>query len=119
MEVVYVDQYEELFGVQPVCDVLAERDAPIVPSIYCAVRIRPPSARSRRDEYLTEEIGRIHADDYGVYGVRKVLAALVREEITVGPLHGRTAHAPGRSARGDPGQEPVNAPPRSRDRPAR
>ncbi|WP_405753201.1 MULTISPECIES: transposase [unclassified Streptomyces] len=34
-------------------------------------------------------------------------------------MHGRTPHAPGRAARGDPGQEPAHHPPRSRDRPAR
>ncbi|MFC8012687.1 IS6 family transposase [Streptomyces cinereoruber] len=34
-------------------------------------------------------------------------------------MHGRAPHARGRSARGDPGQEPAHHPPRTRDRPAR
>jgi len=83
MKVAYIDQYKELFGVQPICDVLAETDAPIAPSTYYAARSRPLSARSRRDEHLTGQIQRIHTDNYGVYGARKVHAALVREDFTV------------------------------------
>ncbi|MFD6529666.1 IS3 family transposase [Streptomyces sp. NPDC060184] len=83
MKVAYIDQYKEQFGVQPICDILAETDAPIAPSTYYAVHTRPPSARSLRDEQLTEEIRRIHADNYGVYGARKIHAALVREGVEV------------------------------------
>ncbi|MFF0630580.1 hypothetical protein [Streptomyces sp. NPDC004296] len=54
MKVAYIDQYKETFGVQPICDVLAETDAPIAPSTYYAAHNRPPSARSLRDEHLTE-----------------------------------------------------------------
>ncbi|MFE3519921.1 IS3 family transposase, partial [Streptomyces sp. NPDC059166] len=79
MKVAYIDQYKETFGVQPICDVLAETDAPIAPSTYYAAHSRSPSARSLRDAELTEEIRRIHADNYRVYGARKVHAALVRE----------------------------------------
>ena len=79
----YIDQYKNQFGVQPICDVLAETDAPIAPSTYYAALSRPPSARSRRDEELTEEIRRIHTDNYAVYGARKVHAALVRQGTTV------------------------------------
>ncbi|MFB7329668.1 IS3 family transposase [Streptomyces sp. NPDC056190] len=83
MKVAYIDQYKETFGVQPICDVLAETDAPIAPSTYYAARTRPPSARSLRDEELTWEIRRIHDANYGVYGARKVHAALVREGFEV------------------------------------
>jgi putative transposase len=83
MKVAYIDQYKETFGVQPICDVLAETDAPIAPSTYYAARSRPPSARSLRDEELTEEIRRIHTDNYGVYGARKVHAALRRARVEV------------------------------------
>jgi putative transposase len=83
MKVAYIDQYKNQFGVQPICDVLAETDAPIAPGTYYAALGRPPSARGRRDEELTEEIRRIHTDNYAVYGARKVHAALVREGATV------------------------------------
>ncbi|MGW1710521.1 IS3 family transposase [Streptomyces sp. NPDC002206] len=79
MKVAYIDQYKETFGVQPICDVLAETDAPIAPSTYYAARTRPSSARSLRDEHFTEEIRRIHEANYSVYGARKVNAALLRE----------------------------------------
>src|SRR3954469_530267 len=70
MKVAYIDQYKETFGVQPICDALDGTDAEIAPSTYYAARDREPSARSRRDEELTEEIHRIHKDNYGVYGAR-------------------------------------------------
>jgi putative transposase len=38
-----------------------------------------PSARARRDELLKPAITRVHADNYGVYGARKVWLALNRE----------------------------------------
>ncbi|KPI09927.1 Integrase catalytic region [Actinobacteria bacterium OV450] len=83
MKVAYIDQHKNLFGVQPICDVLAETDAPIAPSTYYAASGRPPSARSLRDEHLTEEIRRVHEANYSIYGARKVHAALVREGIEV------------------------------------
>ncbi|MFE7236505.1 IS3 family transposase [Streptomyces sp. NPDC002405] len=83
MKVACIDQYKETFGVQPICYVLAETDTPIAPSTYYAFRTRPPSARSLRDEELTWEIRRIHEANYGVYGARKVHAALVREGFEV------------------------------------
>ncbi|WP_079050862.1 IS3 family transposase [Streptomyces sp. NRRL F-5122] len=83
MKVAYIDQYKETFGVQPICDVLAETDAPIAPSTYYAARTRPPSARSLRDEEITREIRRIHEANYSVYGARKVHAALQREGFEV------------------------------------
>ena len=41
-------------------------------SAYRARRVRPPSARARRDTYLLTEIRRIHAGSGGVYGQLKV-----------------------------------------------
>ncbi|MFC7308049.1 IS3 family transposase [Streptomyces monticola] len=79
MKVAYIDQHKNLFDVQPICDVHAETDTPIAPSTYYTAHTRPPSAHSRRDEHLTEEIHRIHTDNYGVYGARTVHAALVRD----------------------------------------
>ena len=83
MKVAYIDQHKETFGVQPICDALDGTDAEIAPSTYYAARDREPSARSRRDEELTEEIHRIHKDNYGVYGARKIHAALLREGFTL------------------------------------
>jgi putative transposase len=79
MKVDYIDRHKEKFGVQPICDALQETAAEIAPSTYYAAHTRQPSARSLRDEKLTEEISRIHQDNYGVYGARKVHATLQRE----------------------------------------
>ncbi|MFE7216816.1 IS3 family transposase [Streptomyces sp. NPDC057611] len=112
MKVAYIDQYKETFGVQPICDVLAETDAPIAPSTYYASRTRPPSARSLRDEELTWEIRRIHEANYGVYGARKVHAALVREGFEVARCTvERLMRAAGRAPR--VAQRVLSRPPRS------
>ncbi|WP_406727042.1 IS3 family transposase [Streptomyces sp. GD-15H] len=78
LKVAYIDQHKQEFGVQPICDVLTGTDAEIAPSTYYAATSRPPSARSLRDAQLTDEIRVIHAANYGVYGARKVHAALRR-----------------------------------------
>lgn len=78
MKVAYIDQHKEEFGVQPICTALKDTEAEIAPSTYYAAINRPPSDRSVRDAELTEEIRVIHAANYGVYGVRKVHAALRR-----------------------------------------
>src|SRR5664280_1189234 len=44
-----------------------------------------PSARAVRDEDVTAEISRVHEENYGVYGVRKVHAQLGRD----GGVHAR------------------------------
>src|SRR5690606_13972555 len=78
LKVAYIDQYKDEFGVQPICDALKETDAEIAPSTYYAAASRPPSARSLRDAHLSEEIRVLHAANYGVYGARKIHAALRR-----------------------------------------
>jgi putative transposase len=57
---------------------------PIAPSTYYDQH-RPCSraAARLRDEVLKAEIQRVHADNYGVYGARKVWLALNREGIAV------------------------------------
>lgn len=54
----------------------------IAPSTYYASKTRLPSKRAVRDEQLKGEIARVHEENYGVYGVRKVHAQLGREQIT-------------------------------------
>jgi putative transposase len=50
----------------------------IAPSTYYAAKTRPPSARALADEQRLEVIRQVHADNYGVYGVRKMHAELNR-----------------------------------------
>jgi putative transposase len=56
---------------------------PIAPSTYYDQVNREPSRRQSRDEAIKAEIARVHADNYGVYGARKVWLALNREGIAV------------------------------------
>ena len=78
-KVAYIDAHRAEFGVEPICRALEDTPAQIAPSSYYAARSRPPSARAIRDEELCAAIIRIHDANYGVYGVRKVHAALRRE----------------------------------------
>jgi putative transposase len=67
------------WGVEPICEVLNEHHLKIAPATYYAAKTRPPSARAVRDAALKPVIARVHADNYGVYGVCKMHAALRRE----------------------------------------
>jgi len=75
----YIDAHRERFGVEPICQALA-----VAPSTYYAARSRPPSPRAKRDALLTPEITRVHRENFGVYGARKVWCQLGREGIAVG-----------------------------------
>ncbi|MDN5933691.1 MAG: IS3 family transposase [Pseudonocardia sp.] len=79
MIVDYIDRNKATFGVEPICSVLKEADVPIAPSTYYASKTRPPSARSVTDAETLTAIRQTHADNFGVYGARKVWAALRRE----------------------------------------
>lgn len=71
------------WGVEPICRVLSEHGLRIAPSTYYEHLDRRPSRREQRDAYLLEQIRRVHADNYAVYGARKVWLALNREGIGV------------------------------------
>jgi putative transposase len=79
--VAFVDDHKERFGVEPICRVLTEHGVPIAANSCYAHNKRPPSQRSVRDARVLEEIVRVHTDPEigrGLYGVRKVHAALAR-----------------------------------------
>lgn len=72
-----------MFGVEAVCRVLTSHGLKIATSTYYAARNRTPSDRSVRGRELKTQISRVHADHFGVYGVRKVWRQLHREGIPV------------------------------------
>lgn len=77
--IAFIDEHRDAYGVEPICRVL-----PIAPSTYherVAQRRDPVrrSARSRRDEILKPEVMRVFAENFGVYGVRKVWRQMQRE----------------------------------------
>src|SRR5690606_39755670 len=50
----------------------------VAPSTYYAAKTRTPSRRSVTDAATTTLIEQVHAENYGVYGARKVHAELRR-----------------------------------------
>jgi len=76
----YIDSERERFGVEPICRAL---ETPV--SSYYAVKARAqdPSPRALADRELLERIRRVHAENYGVYGARKVWWQLRREGLEV------------------------------------
>ena len=79
----FIDDHREAYGVEPICRVL-----PIAPSTYrahAAKRADPLklSARARRDLALKPEIARVFAENFEVYGVRKVWRQLQREGVDI------------------------------------
>lgn len=84
MMVAFIDEHRDEHGVEPLCRFLQ-----IAPSTYwrhmqLARQPERRSSRAIRDEHLKAEIVRVHTDNYGVYGVRKVWAQLNREGLGVG-----------------------------------
>jgi putative transposase len=73
------------WGVEPICRVLTGHGIKIAPSTYYdAVKVqRRVSDDDVREERLMVAIARVHHDNYGVYGARKVWLALNREGIEV------------------------------------
>ncbi len=77
--IAFIDDHRGAYGVEPICKVL-----PIAPSTYhahAAKRADPTrlSARAKQDVIHKTEIRRVFAENFEVYGVRKVWRQLRRE----------------------------------------
>jgi putative transposase len=81
--VTFIDEHKQVFGVEPICRVLAQHGLPIAPSTCYAAKSRPPSARAVRDARLRDEITRVWKENYEVYGADKVWLELNRQGIAV------------------------------------
>lgn len=69
--IAFIDDHREVHGVEPICKVL-----PIAPSTYhdhAAKRADPGklSTRARQDMALKQEIARVFAENFEVYGARR------------------------------------------------
>ena len=81
--IAFIDDHRHVHGVEPICRLL-----PIAPSTYHAHMAARrdfacASDRVRRDAELRPEIARVHAENFGVYGARKVWRQLRREGFDV------------------------------------
>jgi putative transposase len=77
--ITFIDNNRGFHGVEPICNVL-----PIAPSTYHkhVAQRRDPlrlSARARGDIALKPEVARVFAENFAVYGVRKVWRQMLRE----------------------------------------
>jgi putative transposase len=77
--ITFIDDNRGSHGVEPICNVL-----PIAPSTYhkhVAQRLDPTrlSARAQRDMVLKPEVARVFAENFAVYGVRKIWRQMLRE----------------------------------------
>jgi len=79
----FIDAHRAVYGVESICAQL-----PIAPSQYYEHKAReaeparlPP--RLQRDQILVPEIRRVHEENFGVYGARKVWRQLGREDFEV------------------------------------
>ena len=81
--IAFIDDHRGAHGVEPICRVL-----PIAPSTYhdhMAKRADPAkmSVRARRDMAMKVEVARVFAENFRVYGVRKVWRQMRREGFEV------------------------------------
>ena len=77
--IAFIDDHREAHGVEPICKVL-----PIAPSSYydhAAKRANPEtrSDRARRDTALQADLQRVFAENFEVYGARKIWRQMRRE----------------------------------------
>lgn len=77
--IAFIDDHRTEYGVEPICKVL-----PIAPSTYYEHRAKladpeKQSDRAKRDEILRADIQRVFAENFEVYGARKVWRQLQRE----------------------------------------
>lgn len=79
----FIDAHREDLGIEPIC-----RELAIAPSSYRehAARLADPGrrpARARRNDEIKDAIKRVHENNFGLYGSRKVWRQLRREGIAV------------------------------------
>lgn len=81
-----IDMYRDQYSVERLCRVLGDHlvGGFITSRGYRAAKVRPPSARRLQDEVLVGELSRLHAENYGVYGIRKMWHAARRAGLDVG-----------------------------------
>ena len=82
----FIDEYRNRFTIEFICTTLKNNREGgfITPRGYRLSKARRMSARRLRDTALLEHLRHVHADNYGVYGVRIMWHALCREGIAIG-----------------------------------
>ena len=105
----FIDEYRDRSTVEFICATLnKEREGGFLSSRgYRDAKTRAPSARQVRDRELVKLVREIHAENYGVYGVRKMWHALRRLGVIIGREQTRRIMAPAGVAGKRKGKNPV------------
>lgn len=81
----FITEHRDRFGVELICQVLRPAVRGFLTSRgFRAAANRTPSARQLHDDLLVPEISRLHAENYGVYGRRKMHALMRRQGWEIG-----------------------------------
>ncbi|WP_368918936.1 IS3 family transposase, partial [Corynebacterium striatum] len=102
----FIDEHRNRFSVKFICQTLnTHREGGFLTSRgYRQSKARGLSARALRDAALVEHIRDVHAENYGVYGVRKMWRVLRRQGIDIGREHtARLMRSAGLSGKGKGG----------------
>jgi putative transposase len=75
----FIDEHRGRFGVEPICRTLG-----VSASAYYRRATGQRSRRAVGDEWLVEQIERVHAANYHCYGYRRTWVALQRDGVGVG-----------------------------------
>ena len=113
--IAFIDEHRDRFGVEAICRTLSATACGFITSrAYRAAKTRPTSARALRDAILIEELRRIHAENYSVYGVRKMHHAMARAGWQIGRdqvarlMRAAGLHEPGGAASRSPRDRQVS-----------
>lgn len=81
----FITEYRDRFGVELICRVLRPAvQGFLTARDYHAAVGCAPSALQLRDVLLVSEIARLHAENHGAYGRRKMHALMRRQEWEIG-----------------------------------
>jgi putative transposase len=84
VKLLYIYQFRERFGVEPICAVLSEHGMKIAPGTYYRWLACPVSDAALTEAYLVNEIVDLYRANRSVYGVRKMWHAARRAGLAVG-----------------------------------
>lgn len=83
--IAFIDTYRGQFGVELICRTLrAALVGWITSRGYRAAKTRVASARSLNDTHMVEVVKTVHEENFSVYGVKKMHAALRRKGYDIG-----------------------------------
>ena len=89
MIVEYIDAQRDVYGVEPICTVLAQAGVRIAPSTYYARKQHPVSDAALEEAYLVNALITLWQENWGVYGVRKLWHAARRAGLDIDRPLGR------------------------------